>query len=200
MSREAHWGKLRRTMPSTFVIPEPLSPSGRPLPGEYGAYAEDDIAFVEGDDAIAALASAAGETLALFEPLDDDAAAGVTYASGKWTIKEILGHLVDDERIFAFRALSIARGETLELPGFDDTLYVSNGAFEGRPLADLLAEYRSVRQASLTLFAGLPAPAWLRTGTCNAYRASPRGLAFHIAAHELHHLRVLRERYLPKLP
>lgn len=141
----------------------------------------------------------AAGTLALLTPIDEGAAGGLTYAPGKWTLKEIVGHLADDERIFTYRALCIARGDPRELPGFDENLYVAGAAFEERPLAGLLAEYRAVRQATLELFGGLPAEAWLRRGIVNGYTASARGLAFHIAGHELHHIRVLREKYLSRL-
>jgi hypothetical protein len=186
-------------MSSQLFIPEPVALSGRPAPGEYADYMQADFDFVRGDDAVAVLAAAARVTLELFEPLDEDAVAGLSYAPGKWTVKEIVGHLADDERIFAYRALAIGRGDEGELPGFDENLYASTAGFEQRPLASLLAEYRSVRQASLTLFAGFPVAAWLRRGTVSGYQASVRGLAFHIVAHELHHLRVLRERYLPRI-
>jgi len=179
-------------------IPDPIAPSGRPEPGETAEYAQADLDLVAGDDAVAVLAAAAAETLDLLAPLEEAAVAGLTYAPGKWTLKEVVGHLADDERIYAYRALAIARGDRGELPGFDENLYVATADFESRTLADLTAEYLSVRQASLTLFATLPAPAWLRRGTLLGYHPTPRGLAFHIAAHELHHLRVLRERYLPK--
>lgn len=187
-------------MAPEISVPDAVARSGRPEPGEYAAYAQADFDLVAGDDAVAALGAAAAETLALFGPLDEKAIAGLAYAPGKWTIKEVLGHLADDERIFAYRALTIARGDGAELAGFDENLYVANAGFEERLLADLLADYRSVRQASVTLFAGLPAAAWLRRGIVNGYSATTRGLAFHIAAHELHHLRILRERYLPLLP
>lgn len=82
-----------------------------------------------------------------------------------------------------------------ELPGFDENAYIASAGFEQRAWSDLIAEYRSVREATLTLLGGVPPEAWLRRGTVNGYRASTRGLAFHIAGHELHHLRVLRERY-----
>lgn len=173
--------------------------SGRPLPGEYAEYAGPDIDQVTGDDAVEVLGALADDTLALLTPLDERLASGLTYAPGKWTLKEIVGHLADDERIFTYRALCIARGDPGELPGFDENLYVSGAGFERRPLADLLAEYRAVREATLTLFAGLPHEAWLRRGTVNGYIASARGLAFHIAGHELHHLRILREKYLGRL-
>ena len=180
-------------------VPRPLALSGRPEPGEYASYSEVDFGHVLGDDAVSVLTASAGETLALYAMWTDDDIGGLTYAPGKWTVKEILGHLADDERIFAYRALAIARGDATEMPGFDEKLYVSTADFEERPLASLLEEYRSVRQASLTLFASLSLEAFQRRGVVNGYSASPRGLAFHIAAHEQHHLRTLRELYLPCL-
>ena len=166
--------------------------SGRPAAGEYADYAQTDIDFVEGDDAVEALARLEAETAALFESLGDAPA----YAPGKWTSKEVLGHLIDDERIFAYRALCIARGDTRPLPGFDENEYMAAAGFESRTLADILAEYRTVRWATITLFASMTEEAWLRRGIVNGYETTPRGLAFHIAGHELHHVRVLREKYL----
>ena len=174
-------------------------PTGRPLAGEYAEYAESDITGVPGDDAVEALGAVAVETLSLLGPITERAAAGLTYAPGKWTLKEVVGHLADDERIFTYRLLCIARGDPRELPGFDEKLYAAGAGFEQRTLAGLLTEYRAVRQATLELLAGLPADAWVRRGIVNGYAASVRGLAFHIAGHELHHVRVLREKYLSRL-
>ena len=168
----------------------------RPQPDEYGAHAEVDIARVAGDDAVAALTGQALEVENLFGSLSEDAIAGLRYAPGKWTPKEILGHLIDDERIFAYRALCIARGDMRPLESFDENAYMAGANFEQRPLADLLREYGLVRAATIALFASLTDDAWLRRGTVAGYTASVRGLAFHIAGHELHHLAVLRERYL----
>jgi len=171
------------------------TPTGRPGLGEFADYAQADIDAVPGDDAVLALVSGAATVLALLAPLDEATVSGRSYAPGKWTLKEVLGHLADDERIFAYRALCVARGDPRELPGFDENAYIASAGFEQRAWSDLVAEYRSVREATLTLLGGLPPEAWLRRGTVNGYRASARGLAFHIAGHELHHLRVLRERY-----
>jgi hypothetical protein len=167
------------------------------LPGEYADYAADDIAAVPGDDAIDALVELAERTPALFRGHAVLADRGLTYSPEKWTLKSILGHLADDERIFAYRLLCVARGEERELPGFDENRYVASGAFEERRLEDLLAEYSATRAATLSLLRGLPATAWLRRGRVNGYGCSVRGLAFHIAGHELHHHRVVRERYVP---
>ena len=172
------------------------SVSMRPQPGEYGEHAAADIALVAGDDAVAALSAQALEVEALFGGLSEEAIAGLRYAPGKWTPKEILGHLIDDERIFAYRALCIARGDTRPLESFDENAYMAGANFEERTLADLLREYGAVRAATIALFAPLPEEAWLRRGTVAGYTASVRGLAFHIAGHELHHLRVLQDRYL----
>ena len=172
--------------------------SGRPGPGEYAEYAQADIDYVIGDDAVAALEKLAGETIALFSPLGE--ANGLTYAPGKWTLKEVLGHLIDDERIFAYRALCVARGDARPLAGFDENQYVAATSFESRSMRSLLDEYRIVRQATVALFEPLTSEEWLRRGIVNGYEASVRGLAFHVAGHELHHLRTVRERYLAISP
>lgn len=170
-------------------------PSGRPAPGEFADYARDDIAAVPGDDAIAALAALAPETAALFRSLAPVAERGLSYAPGKWPLKVVLGHLIDDERIFAYRILCLARGEEHELPGFDQETYAEAAGFAARALESLLAEYAEVRGATLALLRHLPDGAWQRRGRVNGYEASVRGLAFHVAGHELHHLRIVRDRY-----
>lgn len=169
--------------------------SGRPEAGEFAEYATSDIDFVAGDDAVAALRAQSADVLALGS-LDDRAVAGLTYARGKWTLKEVVGHMIDDERIFAYRMLCVARGDAKPLPGFDENEYVAATTFESRTLASLLAEYRVVRDATITLLDPLSRDEWLCRGMVNGYEASVRGLAFHVAGHELHHLRTLRERYL----
>lgn len=179
----------------TTVTTRPAS--GRPEPGEYATYAQADIDAVAGGDAVRALADQLPLALALFAPVSEATAASHTYAPGKWTMKQVVGHMIDDERIFAYRMLCVARNDATPLPGFDENHYVRFAAFETRAWADLLAEYAAVRGATLAFLTGLSPEAWRRTGTVNGYTASVRGLAFHVAGHELHHLRVLRERYLP---
>lgn len=175
---------------------DPFLPSGRPLQGEYADYAHADIELVEGQDACGILEHQAAATLELFERFGD-LGGGISYGPGKWTVKEVLGHLADDERIFTYRALCLARGDDRELQGFDEKLYVAGAPFNALSMRLLLADYRAVRGAALTLFRGLSPLAWLRRGIVNGYPATPRGLAFHIAGHELRHHRVLLERYLP---
>jgi len=175
------------------------SVSGRPEVGEFSIELVADMAAMPGDDAVVVLEGARDETIALFSGLDGDRIQGVRYAPDKWTIKDILQHLIDDERIYAYRALCVARGEQGSLAGFDEILYAQEARAEDRELADLLNEFKSVRSASLSLFASITEDLWARSGTANGFPVSVRGLAFHIAAHERHHLRVLRERYLPLL-
>jgi hypothetical protein len=175
------------------------TPTGRPSPGEYAQYAEPDIDLVEGEDAIDALVRQGREVTALLSPLADSGVAGLNYAPGKWTLKQVVGHLIDDERIFLYRALCVARGDTRPLPGFDEREYMAHSQFEARALADLIEEYTVQRRATVAFFKGLPDEAWMRRGNVNGYEASVRGLAFHIAGHELRHLRLIRERYLTQL-
>jgi hypothetical protein len=173
------------------------APSGRPLPGEYAPYAQADIDSVLGTDAPTVFADLGVETRTFLQSFHEDQVRGLRYAPDKWTLKDVLGHIIDDERIFAYRALCLARGETKSLAGFDEKGYAANADAENRPWGDLLDEYRVVRAASVALFSSLRPAAWERAGEVNGYRATPRGLAFHIAGHELHHLRIVRERYLP---
>jgi len=170
--------------------------SGRPLDDEFAPYAKSDIDYVAGDDAIETLASQGREVSALLQSLGEESIRGRRYAPGKWTVKEIVGHLIDDERIFAYRALCVARGDTRPLPGFDENEYVAATNFESQSLTNLIAAYRAVRAATIALFEPLTADEWTRRGNVNGYEASVRGLAFHVAGHELHHLRTLREKYL----
>jgi hypothetical protein len=179
-----------------FFAPALSTPSGRPIDGEFASYAKSDIDWVPGTDAVAALTEQGARTLELLEPLTAAQVAGLTYAAGKWTLKEVVGHLADDERIFTYRALCVARNDPRPLPGFDEKTYVAFASFEQMPWRDLLADYRAVRQASITFFSGLTAEAWVRRGIVNEYEASVRGLAFHIVGHELRHIRAIREKYL----
>jgi hypothetical protein len=117
------------------------------------------------------------------------------YADGKWSVKEVIGHLADSERIFAYRALRIARGDGTPLAGFDEEAYAPEMQAGARTLADFVGEWRDVRRATLSLFRGLPAAAWTRRGTANGQSMTTRAAAWVIAGHTRHHAAVLRERY-----
>ncbi|MCD1260632.1 DinB family protein [Paenibacillus athensensis] len=118
------------------------------------------------------------------------------YASGKWTVKEVLGHMSDTERVMGYRLLRAARGDRTALPGFDQDVFVQNGAFAAQTAAELLADFRAVRRATLSLFATVSDEAWLRKGVVKDHDMSARALAYVIAGHALHHQLVLQTKYL----
>ena len=189
----------RNAVPGPMLLSPAHIQSGRPLPGEFAHYAATDIAYVAGDDALAALASQAERVFALLASVNDDAVDGVTYAPDKWTLKDVVAHLADDERVFGYRMLCLARRDTRSLDGFDEKQYATQASATRRSWASLLADYSAVRNATLTLLDGLSADAWTYRGTVNGYEASVRGLAFHIAGHELRHLRAIETLYWPRL-
>jgi uncharacterized damage-inducible protein DinB len=118
------------------------------------------------------------------------------YAKDKWTIKEIIVHIIDDERIYAYRALRFARNDKTELPGFDQDDYVLSSRANQRSIENILEEYEAVRHATIALFNGLPEDSFLRMGTANNNKVTVRALAYHIAGHELHHMNIIKEKYL----
>lgn len=118
------------------------------------------------------------------------------YASGKWTIKEILVHLIDDERIYAYRALRYARNDKTPLPGFEQEDYVPWSAANERSLESLFSEYESVRNATITLFENLPEDSLRRRGNTEGHSRTVRAMIYHIAGHELNHLKIIKEKYL----
>ncbi len=170
---------------------------GRPDTSEYPPYAAVYVNLVVGDQILPILAAQLEQSTALLKSVDDRRASEFTYAPGKWTIKQILGHIIDTERIFSYRALSVARHDATPLPGFEQDDYVAAGSFNERALNALIDEYRAVRQSTIALFQNLPQQAWLRQGIANKYSVTVRGLAFLAAGHELHHVKILREKYLP---
>ena len=169
----------------------------KPAAGEYPPYAAMYLDLLPDDGRVLAhLEDQARLIDAFFRALPADRLR-YRYAPGKWTPKEILLHLADDERIYAYRALRFARGDGTELPGFDQDPYAAASGAEARALESLLAEHAAVRASTLSLFANLPDTALTRSGVANGARVTVRALAWHIAGHELHHLKILRERYQP---
>lgn len=118
------------------------------------------------------------------------------YAAGKWTVKEILGHIVDDERIYVYRALRFARNDPTELPGFDQDQFAAHSEANNRDIGNLLEEFTVVRQSTIAFFASLSGSALMRAGVANGNRSTVRALAYHIAGHELHHRNIITEKYL----
>lgn len=122
--------------------------------------------------------------------------ANYRYAPGKWSLKEVFGHMIDTERIMSYRLLRIARGDQTPLAGFDESPYVENAHYEQRTMKDLLDEYVSVKHATLTLLNGLVEESWDRTGIVNEQPITAGALAYILVGHELHHLNIIKERYL----
>lgn len=168
---------------------------GRPDPSEYAPHARGYVELVPGTDPVSVLREQIGRTLALFDGVSDARAAEWSYQPGKWTLKQVLGHVGDTERILGYRALRVARGDKTPLPGFEQDDYVRTAGSNARPLARLLEELRVVRQGTLMLAEDFPPEAWSRRGVINNLDLSVRGILFTAAGHELHHYKLLRERY-----
>jgi hypothetical protein len=168
----------------------------RPGQGEYApAFAGYVGRIADDEDILTVLATQLDHVLALLGGVAE-AWGDYRYAPGKWSLKEIIGHLCDTERVFAYRALRIGRGDATPLPSFDDQSYVTALGAEDRTLADLVSEWGDVRRATLSLFRHLPAEAWKRLGKASDQPISVRALAYIIAGHARHHVQVLEERYL----
>ena len=176
------------------VVSTPELTIGRPEPGEYAAYYERYIALVPGTDILGALDAQRRQTMLLLSGRQE-ADGDLRYAPEKWSAKEVLGHVCDSERIFAYRALRISRGDQTPIEGFEQDDYVRNGPMAHRPFCELIEDYIAVRRATLTLLRNLDENAWLRRGIANNNPVSVRALAYMIAGHELHHRRILEERY-----
>lgn len=169
----------------------------RPAPGDYPPFAAGYVARVPDGDIIDTLSRQISETLALLQPVPESQGEH-RYADGKWSIRQVVGHLADAERVFAYRALRFSRGDTTPVEGFDENLYVSNAPFARAKLSDLVNELEHLRRASIHLFANLDAEAMDRRGIANGFPVSVRALAFMIAGHESHHFETLRTKYLAR--
>lgn len=167
----------------------------RPDPSEYGAYYGRYISLVPEGSIVDTLRGQIAETLGLLRALPESR-GDHRYAPGKWSIKEIIGHVADAERVFAYRALRIGRGDETPLPGFEQDDYVRTGGFGARPLRHLLDELEAVRRGTVLLLEGFDEAAMTRRGTASGMPVSVRALAYIAAGHELHHRKVLRGRYL----
>ncbi|MGE5176553.1 MAG: DinB family protein [Hyphomicrobiales bacterium] len=172
-----------------------MAPTVRPERAEYPEYYHRYVELVPGGPIVATLRDQILETLRLLEPLPE-ARAMHRYAPGKWSVKEVVGHMADAERVFAYRALRFARADATPLTPFEENDYVANGNFDARALPDLLAELRAVREATVRLFDPLDDAAAARKGSTPAGSVSARALAWIIAGHERHHRGILAERYL----
>ena len=169
----------------------------RPEPGEYAPYYDRYISLVPGTDILGTLDAQRRQMLMLLSG-HDDSDGNSRYAPNKWSVKEVLGHVCDTERIIAYRALRISRGDRTPIEGFEQDDYVRNGPFAKHSLAELIEDYIAVRRATLTLLRNLDETAWGRRGIANNNEVSVRAIAYTIAGHELHHRRILEEKYFAR--
>jgi hypothetical protein len=168
---------------------------GPPQPGENAPYYDRYISLVQSNDILATLDEQRRQMLLLLSGRTE-ADGDLRYAPEKWSLKEVLGHINDTERIMSYRALRISRGDETPIEGFEQDDYVRNGPFTRRSVEDLVEDFIAVRRASLSLFRNLDEAAWTRRGVANKNEMTVRALAYIIAGHELHHRRILEERYL----
>ena len=167
----------------------------RPAKGDYGEYYQSYIDLVKGDDIFRILVEQNMESQNVLNSFSESK-GNYRYAEGKWTVKEVIGHMMDVERIFAYRALCIARGETAPLPSMDQNVYVANGNFNKRQLFDLNYEYRLLRESNILLYGGFDKSVLQNRGTASGYEVTVLALMFMTAGHEKHHLNILMERYI----
>jgi len=183
----------------TYVMPIPTPRHAAkievPDVSEYAPYYGRYISLVGAGDILAALEEQARETQALLSG-SIDADGDYRYAPEKWSVKEVLGHVIDVERIFAYRALRIARNDRTPLPGFEQDDYVRYGGFADQRLAEQIEEFGWVRRSNLMLFRQFNPEVWMRRGIADQKEISVRAIAYIIAGHELHHRQVLKEKYV----
>jgi DinB superfamily len=167
----------------------------RPEKNEYDEYYDRYVSLVGETDIVAAMREQLSEVERVFKVISEEKSL-FAYAEGKWTIKEMVGHLTDGERIFGYRALRISRADQTPIEGFEQDGYIENSNFNLMRLDDLIEEFALTRRANLIMFQNLAAEAWLRSGTASDVPVSVRALAYIMVGHVRHHLNILRERYL----
>lgn len=167
----------------------------RPNTNEYDSYFQSYIDKVKGDNVIKSLQEQILSLQSLITDVSEEN-ENYSYAENKWTIKEVIGHINDTERIMSYRALCIARGETQNLLSFEDDLFVKNGNFSARSIYDLVHEFSQIREASLSLFKSFSTETLNKKGLANSKEISVRALLYICAGHAEHHFRILKTKYL----
>ncbi|MEI2718808.1 MAG: DinB family protein [Gemmatimonadales bacterium] len=170
----------------------------RPTTADYAAYYQRYIELVPAGDLVAILTAQRDELLALMAPISETG-AGHAYAPGKWTIREVIGHLTDTERVFAYRATAFSRGDAAPLPGFDQDAWMPHGEYQRRPLPDVVAEWRAVRDATIALLRAMPSQGLAGRGVASDNPVTALAALTMIPGHVEYHLRLFRERYRPGL-
>jgi hypothetical protein len=166
----------------------------RPTKAEYAPFFAGYVSLVTEGDVLSVLEAQAGELRQLAAAVPEERET-YRYAPGKWSLREVVGHVTDAERVFGYRAFCISRGEQASLPGFDENDYVARSSYDRQRLADLVSEFAAVRDANLRFLRGLDAQGWGRLGVANRNPVSVRALAFIMAGHVRHHVGVVRSRY-----
>ncbi|MDB4916535.1 MAG: DinB family protein [Gemmatimonadetes bacterium] len=167
----------------------------RPDAGEFPAFYAKYVALVPDGDIVTVHRAMAEELRTALAAIPEEK-GGFRYAEDKWTVRTLIGHMIDAERIFAYRALRLARGDATPLPGFEENDFAKTAGSDSRTVADLVSEMVAVRDCTMRLFASLPDEAWTRRGTVNNGDISVRAIAYVSAGHAAHHLQILRELYL----
>lgn len=167
----------------------------RPVKGDYAEYYQPYIDLIQGDDIFRVLVEQNLESQNVLNSFPESK-GNFSYAEGKWTVKEVIGHLMDTERVFAYRAMCIARGETKPLPSMEQDDYVKNGNFNNRQLFDLIYEYRLIRESNILLFGSFDKSVLKNKGNVNGNITTVLAMIFMTAGHEKHHLNILMERYM----
>ena len=167
----------------------------RPIASEFPEYYVPYVNLVPEGDLLETLKEHLENTTALFESLSEENALQ-SYAPGKWSIKEVLGHMADTERIMSYRLLRIGRGDQTPLAGFNENDYIAESNFNELSNKQLLEDFTAVRKATITLINNMPEQAWKKTGFANNTPITTRALGYIIAGHALHHLKIINERYL----
>jgi len=168
---------------------------GRPESSEHVPYFDRYISLVPGEDVLAAFESETATTRALLEGIAPVSSLH-RYDPAKWSIRETWVHVLDCERVFVYRALRLARGDALELEGFEPDAWAAPSAADARSWPSILSEYGDVRRATIAFFRNLPAEAWLRAGKAGGNRVSVRALAYIAVGHDIHHRVLIQQRYL----
>jgi hypothetical protein len=167
----------------------------RPESDEFPAYAEEYVRRVAADTVTPNdLALQRERLFAMLSPVTEEEAA-FRYGPGKWSVKQVVGHITDTERVFSYRLLSIARGDDTPLPGFDENSWVAGAGFDDRPFSELLADWVMTRNGTLALVRSLPRAAWERRGTANDQPITTRALMYLLLGHVEHHCALLQQRY-----
>lgn len=165
-----------------------------PKKGDYPGYFENYFKTINSNNPVNTLLTQSEEMFDLLNNISDEK-ANKSYAEGKWSIKEVLGHLIDTERVMSYRSLAIARGERQSLPGFEQDDYVKEADFNSRKINDLLEEYKTVRESTVSLFKTFNENIYDKKGTANNSPVTVRAIMFMIPGHEKHHINILKERY-----